>query len=97
MEVERRAAVNKDQRGEEECQSVVADTEKCRGEKRFRVEHEELDGQTRQPKNSDDRANGAGEGRTGCKLLRVREGQATKRNDHEDNEAAVDPEEPAQK
>jgi hypothetical protein len=61
VEVEGRAAINKDQRGKKQGQTVIAEPQKFRREKGSRIEDEELHGKTRQPKNCDYRANGAGE------------------------------------
>src|ERR1700704_4025026 len=96
MQVERGAAVNKDQRGEEKGQPVIAHPEKCCPEKRSCIEHEELHGQTRQPENSDNRADRSCEGSTGRECIRVEDCDSAEGDDHQDNEPAVDPEEPAQ-
>src|SRR4051812_11837342 len=97
MQVEGGAAVNKDQGGKEKRQPAIANAPKYRGEKCSRIENEKLHDQSRQPEKRDHRADRSGEG-TGCgEFIRSKKRQRSKRNDDEDNEAAVDPEEPAQK
>jgi len=75
---------------------VVTDAQKCGRQIRFRVEHEELHRQTRQPKDRDERADGTGECGAGRQFVRVEEGERAEGDDHEDNERAVNPEEPPQ-
>src|SRR2546423_10780404 len=97
MQIEGCATVNKDQRAEEKRQPVVADLPKYRGKKWSRVENEKLHDQSRQPEKRNHRADRAGEGTGSGEFIRSKKRQRSKRNDDEDNEAAVDPEQPAQK
>src|SRR3954467_7949541 len=97
MQVEGGAAVNKDQGAEEKRQPVIANASKYRRKKWSRVENEKLNDQSRQPEKRNHRADRAGK-RTGCgEFIRSKKRQRSKRNDDEDNEAAVNPEQPAQK
>src|SRR5947207_6544533 len=97
MQVEGCATVNKDQRAEEKRQPVIANAPKYRGKKRSGVENEKLHDQSHQPEKRNHRADRAGKG-TGCgEFIRSKKRQRSKRNDDEDNEAAVNPEKPAEK
>src|SRR5947207_4358961 len=97
MQVQGCAAVNKDQRAKDDGESMVANTPKCRRQKWSRIENEKLDRQSRQPKERDHRTDRAGEGKSRGEFIRSKKCQSAKRNDHEHDEAAVDPEEPAEK
>src|SRR5438552_10361779 len=97
MEVERNAAVNKDQDAEENCQAVITDPPKCGREKGPGVEDKELHAEARQPENRDHRADRAGEGTRRGEFIDLEKRQGSKRNDHEDDEDAVDPKKPAEK
>src|SRR2546423_14977228 len=97
MQIEGCAAVNKDQGAEQKRQPMVANTPKCRRQKWSRIENEKLDSQSRQPKECDHRADRAGEGKSRGEFIRSKKCQRSKRNNDEDYEAAVDPEEPAEK
>src|SRR5438045_4277693 len=97
MQVEGCATVNKDQRAEEKRQPVIANAPKYRGKKRSGVENNKLHDQSHQPEERNNRADRAGEW-TGCgEFTRSKKRQRSKRNDDEHNEAAVNPEKPAEK
>src|ERR1041385_3502937 len=97
MEIEGCAAVNKDQGAEEKRQPMITNAAKHRREKRPRVENEKLHEQPRQPEDRDHRADRAGEGNGRSELISIKKRQRSKRDDDQDDEAAVDPKQPAKK
>src|SRR2546423_14957155 len=97
MQVERCRTVNKDQGTKEKCQAVVANASKSRGQERSRIKDEKLHGESGQPENRDHGADRPGEGSGRGQFVRSKKRQRSERHNNQNNKAAVNPKEPAQK